>query len=51
MEMSVKTKYRPSGHVDLRRLRRCARRLQRAYRDIGIGMEHWIYKATRRFGK
>lgn len=50
--MSVTTKYRPSGHVDLRRLRRCARRLIKEYTNQRMGKpESWITKATRRFNK
>lgn len=50
--MIIRVKYRQSGHVDLRRLRRCARRLFKAYSDIGLGKpERFITKAMRRFNK
>lgn len=50
--VSINTKYSPSGHVDLRRLRRCARRLIRAYNEQGSGAPgKWMIKATRRFSK
>ena len=50
--MYIATKYRKSGKVDLRRLRRCARRLSIAYRVLGLGKTaKWIHKAARRFDR
>ena len=50
--MYIDTKYRKSGKIDLRRLRRCARRLRKVYRDLGLGKtEKWLNKAARRFNK
>lgn len=50
--MHIETKYRNSGKVDLRRLRRCARRLSFVYRVFGLGKtEKWIHKAERRFNR
>lgn len=50
--MYIATKYRNSGKVDLRRLRRCARRLSIVYRVLGLGKtEKWIHKAARRFDR
>ena len=50
--MNIATKYRKSGKVDLRRLRRCARRLSIVYRILGLGKTpKWAHKATRRFDR
>lgn len=50
--MYIDTKYRKSGKIDLRRLRRCARRLRKVYRDLGLGKtEKWLNNAARRFNK
>lgn len=50
--MPISTKYRKSGKVDLRRLRRCARRLSIAYIILSLGKTpKWVHKAARRFGR